>query len=142
MATYTSKFNLTKQAGGENQSLPILNQNLDKIDQELNKSRPLPLSKSSVSSLPTTITDSRITATMICPPGGMRLSNQRPGRGLDHQHGGRERDHQRDDPRKHDHLPVAGRTDDVRKEQDMKRLIYKAFAVFAGGIIQKGGRHR
>lgn len=75
MATYTSKFNLTKQAGGENQSLPILNQNLDKIDQEMNKSRPLPLSKSSVSSLPTTITDSRITATMICPPGGMRLSN-------------------------------------------------------------------
>lgn len=75
MATYTSKFNLTKQAGGENQSLPILNQNLDTIDQEMNKSRPLPLSKSSVSSLPTTITDSRITATMICPPGGMRLSS-------------------------------------------------------------------
>ena len=74
MATYTSKFNLTKQAGSEDQSLPILNQNLDKIDQEMNKSRPLPLSKSSVSSLPTTITDSRITATMICPPGGMRLS--------------------------------------------------------------------
>ena len=75
MATYTSKFNLTKQAGSEDQSLPILNQNLDTIDQEMNKSRPLPLSKSSVSSLPTTITDSRITATMICPPGGMRLSN-------------------------------------------------------------------
>jgi len=74
MATYTSKFNLTKQAGDENQSLPILNQNLDKIDQEMNKSRPLLLSKSSVSSLPTTITDSRITSTMICPPGGMRLS--------------------------------------------------------------------
>ena len=75
MATYTTKFNLTKQAGSENQSLPILNENLDKIDQEMNKSRPLPLSKSSVSSLPTTITDSRITATMVCPPGGMRLSS-------------------------------------------------------------------
>ncbi len=74
MATYTSKFNLTKQAGNENQSLPILNQNLDTIDQEMNKSRPLPLSKANVSSLPTTITDSRITSTMICPPGGMRLS--------------------------------------------------------------------
>lgn len=37
--------------------------------------RPLPLSKSSVSSLPTTITDSRITSTMICRPGGIRLSN-------------------------------------------------------------------
>ena len=75
MSSSTTKFGLTKQAGDENQSLPILNQNLDKIDQEINKSRPLPLSKSSVSSLPTTITDSRITATMICPPGGMRLSN-------------------------------------------------------------------
>lgn len=75
MATYTTKFNLTKQAGSEDQSLPILNQNLDTIDQEMNKSRPLPLSKSSVSSLPTTITDSRITSTMICPPGGMRLSD-------------------------------------------------------------------
>lgn len=75
MATQTSKFGLTKQDGSENQSLPILNQNLDKIDQEMNKSRPLPLSKSSVSSLPTTITDSRITSTMICPPGGMRLSS-------------------------------------------------------------------
>ncbi len=75
MATYTSKFNLTKQAGSENQSLPIMNQNLDDIDAEMNKSRPLPLSKSSVSSLPTTITDSRITSTMICQPGGMRLSS-------------------------------------------------------------------
>ena len=75
MATYTTKFNLTKQAGNEDQSLPILNQNLDTIDEEMNKSRPLPLSKSSVSSLPTTITDSRITSTMICPPGGMRLSS-------------------------------------------------------------------
>ena len=75
MATYTSKFNLTKQAGDEDQSLPILNKNLDDIDTEINKSRPLPLSKSSVSSLPTTITDSRITETMICPPGGCRLSN-------------------------------------------------------------------
>ena len=75
MATYTTKFNLTKQAGSEDQSLPILNQNLDDIDTEINKSRPLPLSKSSVSSLPTTITDSRITSTMICPPGGMRLSD-------------------------------------------------------------------
>ena len=76
MSSSTTKFALTKQDGDENQSLPILNQNLDKIDQEMNKSRPLPLSKSSVSSLPTTITDSRITATMICPPGGCRLSNQ------------------------------------------------------------------
>ena len=75
MSSSTTKFGLTKQAGGENQSLPILNQNLDKIDEEMNKSRPLPLSKSSVSSLPTTITDSRITSTMICAPGGMRLSN-------------------------------------------------------------------
>ena len=75
MATYTTKFNLTKQAGSEDQSLPILNQNLDDIDTEINKSRPLPLSKSSVSSLPTTITDSRITSTMICPPGGMRMSD-------------------------------------------------------------------
>ena len=75
MATQTSKFGLTKQEGGENQSLPILNQNLDKIDTEMNKSRPLPLSKSSVSSLPATISDSRITSTMICQPGGMRLSN-------------------------------------------------------------------
>ena len=74
MATYTSKFNLTKQAGSENQSLPILNQNLDDIDAEMNKSRPLPLSKSSVNSLPATITDSRITSTMICKPGAMRLS--------------------------------------------------------------------
>ena len=76
MATYTSKFNLEKQAGTEYQSLAVLNNNLDKIDQEMNKSRPLLLSKSSVSSLPTTITDSRITSTMICPPGGMRLSKQ------------------------------------------------------------------
>jgi len=75
VSSSTTKFALTKQDGDENQSLPILNQNLDKIDQEMNKSRPLPLSKSSVSSLPTTITDSRITATMICPPGGCRLSN-------------------------------------------------------------------
>ena len=75
MATYTTKFNLTKQEGSEDQSLPILNQNLDDIDTEINKSRPLPLSKSSVSSLPTTITDSRITSTMVCQPGGMRLSN-------------------------------------------------------------------
>lgn len=35
---------------------------------------PLPLSKNSVSSLPTTISDSRITSTMICKPGGIRLS--------------------------------------------------------------------
>lgn len=75
MATTTTNFGLTKQAGDENQSLPILNENLDKIDIEINKSRPLPLSKSSVSSLPATITDSRITATMVCKPGGMRLSN-------------------------------------------------------------------
>ena len=77
MATYTSKFGLTKQEGSEDQSLPILNQNLDDIDTELNRSRTLPLSKSSVNSLPTTITDSRITATMICKPGGMRLSNEK-----------------------------------------------------------------
>lgn len=36
---------------------------------------PLALNKNSVSSLPTTISDSRITSTMICKPGGMRLSN-------------------------------------------------------------------
>lgn len=31
----------------------------------------------------------------------------------------------------------------MRKEQDMKRLIYKASTVFVGGgIAQKGGRHR
>ena len=74
MATYTSKFNLEKQAGTEYQSLTVLNSNLDKIDAAMNKSRPLSLSKNSVSSLPTTITDSRITGTMICQPGGMRLS--------------------------------------------------------------------
>ena len=70
MATYTSKFNLEKQAGTEYQSLTVLNNNLDKIDQEMNKSRPLLLSKSSVSSLPTTITDSRITATTISTANG------------------------------------------------------------------------
>lgn len=74
MATQTSKFNLTKQAGSEYQSLTILNENLDKIDNQLNRSRPLQLSQANVSSLPTTITDSRITATMICQPGGLRLT--------------------------------------------------------------------
>ena len=74
MATNTTKFSLKKPAGGENLSRSDYNSNLDKIDQEMNKSRPLPLSKANVSSLPTTITDSRIKSTMICPPGGMRLS--------------------------------------------------------------------
>ena len=74
-STYTTKFNLEKPDGDDDISVLAINGNSEKIDQELNKSRPLPLSKSSVSSLPTTITDSRITETMICPPGGMRLSS-------------------------------------------------------------------
>ena len=81
MASYTTKFNLKKPAGSENMNIADINGNMDTIDTQLNKSRPLPLSKSSVSSLPTTITDSRITSTMICPPGGMRLSS--PGAQVD-----------------------------------------------------------
>ena len=74
-STYTTKLNLEKQDGDDYQSLPVLNSNLEKIDAGVNNSRPLPLSKTSVSSMPAVITDSRITSTMICAPGGMRLSN-------------------------------------------------------------------
>ena len=76
MATNTSKFSLVKPAGNEFLSRSDYNNNLDKIDAAMNASRPLYLSKSSVSSLPTTITNSKITATMICKPESMRLSNK------------------------------------------------------------------
>lgn len=66
MATYTSKFNLKKPAGSENMNIADINGNMDTIDEQLNRSRRMQVSKSSVSSLPTTITDSRITNTMLC----------------------------------------------------------------------------
>ena len=75
MASYTTKYNLKKPAPSENMNINDINGNMDTIDEQINRSRPLALNKASVSSLPTTITDSRIRSTMICPPGGMRLSN-------------------------------------------------------------------
>ena len=75
MATYTTHYNLTKQAGSENMNVHLLNDNFDKIDNQINQSRPLQLVKTNVSTLPATIVDNRITETMICPRGGMILSN-------------------------------------------------------------------
>lgn len=74
MATYTTRYNLKKPANSDTVLIADINNNMDTIDAEINKSRPLYVSKSSVNSLPTTISNSRITSTMICPPLGIRLS--------------------------------------------------------------------
>ena len=73
MASYTSKFNLKKPATGDDLLIADINNNMDIIDSAINGSRPLYVYQTSVSSLPLTITNSKITSTMICPPGGMRL---------------------------------------------------------------------
>ena len=74
MATYTSKFNLKKPASTDTVLVADINNNMDIIDAELNGSRPLYVYQTSVNSLPLTITNSKITANMICPPGFMRLN--------------------------------------------------------------------
>lgn len=65
-STHTERFHLIKQDGDDHISLFDLNDNFDKIDDEMNKSRPLILSVASVSALPYTIANINITATMKC----------------------------------------------------------------------------
>lgn len=63
MAT-TSHYGLTKPAGSESYAVDTWNTNMQKIDDALWGNKPIKCTKSSVSSLPTTISKSGITSTM------------------------------------------------------------------------------
>ena len=73
MATYTSKFNLKKPATGDGLLVADINNNMDTIDAEINNQRPLLITISSVSSLPVTYSNEKITSSMVCVR--MSLSN-------------------------------------------------------------------
>lgn len=66
MATTTSHFALSKPAYSDSADIDVINGNMDKIDTEIYKSRCLFISKNSVTSLPVTITNTKITSTMLC----------------------------------------------------------------------------
>lgn len=66
MASYTTRYNLKKPAASDKVLIADINNNMDIIDEQINLARPLLITISSVSALPVTASNSKITSTMRC----------------------------------------------------------------------------